>query len=107
MVTIQDFQKLDIRACTILKVEDHPAADKLYVLQIDFGDEQRQIVAGIKNSYTKEELVNKQIFVIKNLEPAVIRGVESNGMLMAVEDENKKAFVLVSDKKVDNNCKVY
>lgn len=88
MVSYDEFRKLELKVARIKEVNAHPNADKLYVLKIDFGDSQRQIVAGIKNSYKPEELVGKQVVVITNLEPAVIRGVESNGMLLAASDED-------------------
>ncbi|HAH20662.1 MAG: methionine--tRNA ligase subunit beta [Omnitrophica WOR_2 bacterium GWF2_43_52] len=88
MVTYDEFRRLDIKVARIIEVNLHPNADKLYLLKIDLGDNQRQIVAGIRNSYKPEELVGKQVAVITNLEPAVIRGVESNGMLLAASDEN-------------------
>lgn len=87
MITYEDFKKLDLRIAQIKEVRDHPDADRLYVLSVDLGDRTKQIVAGIKNSYTKEELVGRQIVLVDNLEPAVLRGVESQGMLLAASDE--------------------
>ena len=87
MVTYDEFRKLEIKVARIQEVSPHPNADRLYVLKIDLGDSQRQIVAGIRASYKPEELVGKQIAVIVNLEPAVIRGVESQGMLLAASDD--------------------
>ena len=86
MVTFEEFKKLEIKVAKILTAEDHPNADKLYVLKIDIGGEERQIVAGIKAHYSKESLPGKQIIVIANLQPAKIRGIESNGMLLAAHD---------------------
>lgn len=97
MVTYEEFKKLDIRVAKVLEVEDHPNADRLYVLKIDTGVDTRTIVAGIKNFYTKETLVGKNVVVIINLEPAVIRGVESNGMLLAASDDSGIS-VLTPDK---------
>jgi len=71
----------------IKDVQDHPNADKLYLLKVDVGDEERQLVAGIRTSYSKEELLNRQAIVVSNIEPATIRGEESQGMLLAVSDE--------------------
>ena len=88
MATLDDFKELDIRIATIRDVFDHPNADKLYVLKVDVGDKQKQLVAGIKLSYSKEELIGKQIVVIDNLEPAMIRQEESQGMLLAAQDES-------------------
>jgi len=87
VVTIDDFRKLELRIAQIKEVSDHPAADRLYVITIDLGDRQKQIVAGIKASYAKEDLVGKQVVVVDNLEPANLRGVESQGMLLATQDE--------------------
>ena len=78
----------------IKEVKDHPNADKLYVLTIDLGDKEKQIVAGIKAAYQKEDLVGKQIIVVDNLEPAVLRGVESQAMLLAVSDEQGVCIIL-------------
>ncbi len=68
-------------------MKEHPDAQKLFVLNIDLGDKTKQIVAGIKSSYKKEDLVGKQIVVVDNLEPALLRGVESQGMLLACQDQ--------------------
>ncbi|KPK97346.1 MAG: hypothetical protein AMJ95_09560 [Omnitrophica WOR_2 bacterium SM23_72] len=87
MVTLEEFKKLELRVAKILEVKDHPDAQKLFVLSIDLGDKTRQIVAGIKSSYKKEDLVGKQIIVVDNLEPAKLRGIESQGMLLACQDE--------------------
>lgn len=97
MVTINDFKNFEIRIATIKEVEDHPNADKLYVLKVDLGDNHKQLVAGIKASYTKENLVGKQIAMIDNLETAVIRGVESQGMLLAAQDES--GIVILSPQR--------
>ncbi|TAN62992.1 methionine--tRNA ligase subunit beta [bacterium] len=88
MVTYEEFRKLEIKVAKIQEVTEHPNADRLYVLKIDLGDSQRQVVAGIRNYYKPEELVGKQAAVIINLEPAVIRGIESQAMLLAASDEN-------------------
>jgi methionine--tRNA ligase beta chain len=97
MITYEDFKKLEIKTAKILDVKDHPSADRLYILDIDTGDGKRQIVAGIKNHYSAESLVGKNIAVILNLEPAVIRGVESNGMLLAASS-GQELSVLIPDK---------
>ncbi|MCM8792012.1 MAG: methionine--tRNA ligase subunit beta [Candidatus Omnitrophica bacterium] len=94
MVSLDVFKELEIRIAKILEVQDHPQADKLYVLKIDLGKNQKQIVAGIKSSYSKEELLGKQIVVIDNLEPAIIRGIKSEGMLLAAEDINGPVLVI-------------
>ena len=93
MATYDEFRKLEIKIARIQEVSPHPNADRLYVLKIDLGDSQRQIVAGIRASYKPEELTGKQIAVIVNLEPAVIRGVESQGMLLAASDDTGIAIL--------------
>jgi methionyl-tRNA synthetase len=87
MLTFEDFKKMEIKIAKVLEVNDHPNADKLYVITIDLADKTKQIVAGIKNYYTKESLVGRQVVVIDNLEPVIIRGVESQGMLLAAKDD--------------------
>lgn len=93
MATIEDFMKLELRVAQIKEVKDHPNADKLLVLKVDLGEEQRQIVAGIRKAYSADELIGKKIIIIANLEPAVIRGEESQGMLLAASDENGLSVV--------------
>ncbi len=87
-ITLEDFEKLDLRVATIESVEDHPNADKLYILNLKLGQEKRTIVSGIKDFYKKEDLVGKQIIIIANLKPIKLRGVESKGMLLAAKDKN-------------------
>ena len=99
MVTLEEFKKLELKVAKIKEVSDHLNADKLYVLTIDLGDKTKQIVAGIKNYYKKEDLVGKQIVVVDNLEPAVLRGVESQAMLLAAQDSQGISLV-VPERKV-------
>jgi methionyl-tRNA synthetase len=93
MVSIEEFKKLEFRIGQIKEVQDIPGADKLYLLKVDLGDKTKQLVAGIKLAYAKEELVEKFIVVADNLEPAVLRGVESQGMLLAASDEKGIAII--------------
>lgn len=87
MVSLEEFKKIELKVAEIKEVNDHPNADKLYIIVIDLGDKTKQIVAGIKSSYSKEDLVGKQVVVVENLESANLRGVESQGMLLAACDE--------------------
>ena len=96
-ISFEEFKKMDLRTARILEAQDHPNADKLYLLKIDLGTETRQLVAGIRPFYKKEELIGKDVVVIINLEPRTIRGVESNGMLLAVHDENG-IHILIPEK---------
>ena len=97
MITIDDFRKLELRIAKIKEVVEHPNADKLYLLTLDLGDRQKQVVAGIRSFYQKEDLVGKSVVVVDNLEPAILRGVESQGMILAASDEN--GIVVVSPEK--------
>jgi methionyl-tRNA synthetase len=89
--------RLDVRVAEVVEVKDHPNADKLYVLLIDLGDERRQIVAGIRENYAKEDLRGRKIAVLANLQPAKLRGQESNGMLLAGEHGSTVGLVLPPD----------
>ena len=93
MATYEDFKKLEFRIARIKEAIDHPNADRLYVLTVDLGDKTKQLVAGIRNHYKKEDLVGRLVVVIDNLDPAVLRGVESQGMLLAASDENGMAII--------------
>jgi len=104
-VSYDEFSRLDIRIAEILAVEKIKGADKLYKLQINVGGKDKQIVAGIAKQYTPEELVGKRIAVIDNLEPAVIRGERSEGMLLAALDGDTISL-LTPDKDVSPGSKV-
>lgn len=88
-ISIDEFRKVDLRVAKILAAERVEGADKLLKLRINVGLEERQLVAGVAQHYAPEELVGKQIIVVANLEPAVIRGIESQGMLLAATSEGK------------------
>lgn len=105
MISIDEFKKLELRVGTIKKAEPHPNADKLMVLQIDLGSEQRQILAGIRNHYSVEELIGRQIVIVANLQTAKLRGMESQGMLLAASDEDR-VILLAPDKPVQPGAKV-
>ena len=104
-ISIQGFSEIDLRVAEIKAVEEHPDADKLLVLKIDTGDDEKQLVAGIKNHYSAEELVGKKIIVVNNLAPAILRGVESQGMLLAARDGDK-VVLLTTEKDVGPGSKV-
>ena len=105
-IPIQDFQKLDLRVGKILQVEDHPNANKLYILTVDLAESKpRQIVAGLKPYYTKPALLNKKAVFVANLEPATIRGVESNGMILAAGNEEKVLFI-TPEKDIEIGSKI-
>lgn len=107
-ITFDDFTKVDLRVAEIKACEDIEGADKLYKLTIDMGEtEPRTIAAGIKQYYTKEELVGKKIAVVANLEPRKLRGIISHGMLLAASNEDKTSVVLLClDREVQNGSKI-
>ncbi len=107
LINIEEFSRIDLRVAEIKSVEDHPDADKLLVLKIDAGDgvEDRQLVAGIKGHYSPSELVGKKIIIVNNLTPAVLRGVESQGMLLAAQD-GQDIVVLGPEKDVRAGARI-
>ena len=100
-LSIDDFKKVELKSAKVTAAERVEGADKLLKLQIEVGAEKRQLVAGIAQHYTPEELIGKTIIIVANLQPAKIRGVESQGMLLAVNDGNTLSL-LTSDKNVDS-----
>lgn len=105
MIHIDEFRKIDLRIGVVKSAEAHPNADKLLVLRVDLGSEERQIVAGIRAHYQPEALVGKQVVIVANLETAVLRGMESQGMLLAASDGNGVVF-LTPEKSVNAGAKV-
>ncbi|MGM9941620.1 MAG: methionine--tRNA ligase [Bulleidia sp.] len=104
-VDITDFEKFDLRVGKVVSCTKHPDADKLLILQVDLGEEQpRQIVSGLAQSYTPGQVIGKSIVVISNLKKAVIRGVESNGMLLA--GKQGKEIALVEVNGMEPGCRI-
>ena len=99
-ITIDDFAKVELVVGTIEKCEKHPNANKLLVSQINVGDEVRQIVSGIADVYSPEDMVGRKVVVVKNLKPAKLRGVESQGMILAAGD--KKVLGIVDPGDLPN-----
>ena len=94
MITYEDFKKLDLRVAKIIEAERVENSEKLIKLQIDLGDEKRQIIAGIGKFYSPEDLINKKIVVLCNLEPRTLMGLESNGMLLAASNKNQISLLI-------------
>ena len=88
MITIDDFKKIDLRVAKIITAERVQGSEKLLKLQVNMGEEQRQIVAGIGFAYSPEALIGKEIIVVANLEPRLLMGVESQGMLLAAGNDH-------------------
>lgn len=99
MANIDDFRKIELKVAEIKEVIEHPNADRLYIVTVDLGDKTKQLVAGIRGSYQKEELIGKQVVVVDNLEPAVLRGVESQGMILAASDDSG-IFIVSPERKM-------
>jgi len=94
MITFNDFKKLDIRVGKILSADKVDGTDKLIKLEVDFGAEKRQLVAGIAEFFEPDNLIGKEIPVLMNLEPRSIRGIESQGMILAIDVDGKPVLLL-------------
>ena len=107
IIEFDDLMKVDLRTAKVLACREHPNADKLMILDVDLGTEQRQIVAGIKGHYTPEEVVGHTIIVVSNLKPRKMRGEESQGMLLAATSEDHARIILLTcDKQVQPGLRV-
>jgi methionyl-tRNA synthetase len=95
-IQFDDFAKVQLRVAKVLEAFEHPKADKLMVLKVDLGTEQRQICAGIRGHYTPEQLVGRNIVVVANLAPRMMRGLESNGMLLAASNADHSRVILLT-----------
>jgi methionine--tRNA ligase beta chain len=93
MITIDQFKTVELRVAIVKTAEPHPNADRLLVLRVEIDGEERQIVAGIRASYDPATLVGRQVVVVTNLEPATLRGVESQGMILAATGEGGPVLV--------------
>lgn len=92
-ITIDDFDKIQLKVAEIVEAKDHPKADKLLILKLKVGEEERQVVSGIKEFYSPENLVGKKVVIIANLKPIKLRGEESKGMVLAAEKDGKLTLV--------------
>ena len=99
MINFEDFQKLNLKVARILNAERIEDSDKLMKLEIDIGDEKRQLVAGIAKAYTSDELEGREIIVVANLEPKEIFGLQSQGMLLAADSD--QPVLLKPDDEVE------
>ena len=103
-IEFEDFEKIELKTGTITKAEKHPKADKLLVFQVDFGGESRQIISGVAGSFKPEECIGQKVVAVVNLKPRMLRGLESNGMLLyACSEDGKYKFV---ETKADNGIEV-
>lgn len=105
-ITIDDFDKVQLRIGEIIKCEEVPKSKKLLCSQVKMGSEVRQIVSGIKQHYSAEEMVGKKVVVVANLKPAKLAGILSEGMLLCAEDENGELSLLTSEKNMPNGAEI-
>lgn len=98
-IAFEDFAKIKLRVGRVVEAGPHPNADKLLVLKVDLGDEQRQLCAGIKGHYAPEDLVGTNIIVVANLAPRMMRGFESQGMLLAASNADKSQVILLTTRE--------
>ncbi|MCS7109672.1 MAG: methionine--tRNA ligase subunit beta [Candidatus Micrarchaeota archaeon] len=106
-INFETFLRVEMKTATIISAERVEGSEKLIKLKVDLGYEQRQLVAGIAQYYKPEDLIGKQIIVVANLEPRKIKGIESNGMLLAVEEKNGKIVLLTTEKPTENGLRVH
>ena len=95
-ISYEEFCKTRMRVGKVIEAADHPNADKLIVLQVDLGDERRQLVAGLKGYYSPEQLVGRNIIVVTNLAPRMMRGQQSQGMLLAASTDDQSQVILLT-----------
>jgi len=107
VITYDEFQNVELKTALILEAEKVEGADRLLKLQIEVSDEKRQIVGGIAEHYTSEELIGKMIVIVSNLEPAIIRGIDSNGMLLAAKKGKDLSLIIIDSDKVESGTKVF
>ena len=104
-ISFKEFKKMKIRIGTVEELERVPGSDKLYIMQVDLGEEKRQIVSGLVEYYKEEELKGLRIAVVTNLKPAKIFGQWSYGMLLAAEIDGELAL-LTTDREIANGARI-
>jgi len=107
VITFDEFQNVELKTAKVLEAEKVEGADKLLKLQIEVGDEKRQIISGIAQHYSTENLIGKMIVVVTNLKPATIFGLESYGMLLAAKKGKDLTLITIDDEKVKSGMKIY
>ena len=105
-ITIEDFDKIELRVAKVLECEQHPKADKLLVFKLKVGSEERQIVSGIAKFYKPEDLIGKKLVVVLNLKPVKLRGVVSEGMILSAATEDDTSLVAISAKGIIDGVEV-
>jgi len=105
-VSIEEFKKIEMRVGRIIDVQEIPGSDKLIKLIVDFGNEKRQAIAGIKKFYKKEDLVGKQFVFVTNLEKKKIFGEVSECMILAAEDDNGNISLIKPEKEIKEGSRI-
>ena len=107
VITFADFEKVELKTALVLEAEKVDRADRLLKLQIEVGEKKRQIVGGIAEFYQPEELIGKMIVIVANLESVSIRGIESNGMLLAAKKGKELSLIIIDSNKVESGVKIF
>ena len=105
IASYEDWRKLEFRVAEVLEAQEHPEADKLLILKVKIGSEERTIVAGIKQHYNPKDLVGKKVIVVANLQPRTLRGIISEGMVLAAVDGDQ-VVLLQPEKDIPSGAKV-
>jgi methionine--tRNA ligase beta chain len=100
MINFEEFQKVELKVAKIISAERVEGSEKLLKLQVDLGEEKRQIIAGIGKAYEPENLIGREIAIVANLEPRVLMGLESQGMVLAASDSDGRPVLLSPNKEV-------
>ena len=101
-LSFDEFSKIDLRVGRVVEVSNHPNADRLLVLTVDLGNERRQLCAGLRGHYTAEQLVGRNLIIVANLAPRKMRGLESQGMLLAASSsDHAKVIVLTTESDIE------
>ncbi|NUO84388.1 methionine--tRNA ligase subunit beta, partial [candidate division KSB1 bacterium] len=106
LISIDTFKQIDLRVAEVLEAEKVPKADKLLKLKIRVGSEERQLVAGIAQHYAPEQIIGKKVVIVANLEPAKIRGIESQGMILAASTDDGTLSVVSPEREIASGAKV-
>ncbi|MEE8478534.1 MAG: methionine--tRNA ligase subunit beta, partial [Candidatus Neomarinimicrobiota bacterium] len=107
VITYDEFDKVELKTALVLKAEKVERTDRLLKLQIEIGDEKRQIVAGVAEYYNPEELISKMIVIVANLEPSIIRGIESNGMLLAAKKGKELSLIIIESDNIESGTRIF
>jgi len=106
-ITIDEFSKIDLRVCKVIEASRVEGTNKLLKLKVDLGNEVRTIVSGIGDQFNPEQLIGKNLIIVANLKPKIIRGIESKGMILCAVDEKERVYPLTTLIEAAPGLKVY